>query len=664
MALSEKCRNITQVMMHQRKVCADIREVVALKEVWQNRNQAKQLEVASPQIPSLSMSQSEVHMRSVLQNKYVAGDPATNVRTMFETYFAKGVAKGVKEPLIEQLIDFIKREQQLGDEQVFVYHAANDVIAFAYEVYTKLYQTLMAKERQEVFRAQGHYFKPFANMAEFMAYYSQNNTQNLNNYAQGFNECALSTNLFLFGNHRDDRSRSVRYLLTNFVNRGRLSIKNYYELENALKKIPDESRMAFACRHQQHVRTQENLVSIIDLLPENQRLEFAKNHADKIQRTIGTLNLIEKLPPTQRFDFFQSLPDAVTILPDLAFALRAFTEAEKLLLIEAKAHLLCNGHQLTDLLDNIEPTARYGVACKYADCIRDTHELRSVLHKLQPTTQTAFANLNKELINQPEDLSEVAQGLPEDERHPFALSMQHKLCTSTVVFRMIGMVLPAERSYYVPLLEKYLNDIPALQLLLKYTPQAQWIEVIERNINKINVNFNGFMTKFFDTYCPNECPPSLAKLFQKQRDSDGVSDFIGFIRDIKRLNVSVYLSAFQITVVNIEQILAILKRTPTAQQLQFLGQYDSIIFADANNIIRVLDVLHESHRASYVLAVGAHIPANENRLGALARLPAEHRLGYVDADPNWFAWSPSLKLGTTSPSVDLDPPNQQAKGFY
>ena len=106
-----------------------------------------------------------------------------------------------------------------GRENIYFYHACSNSIAFAYDVYTAIYQALQQDSNVSVFRADSEHFRRFLNINEFVDFYSNHGSKALNNNDKNYNDCALSANVFLFGNHTTATSCSIHYLLNNDVRR-------------------------------------------------------------------------------------------------------------------------------------------------------------------------------------------------------------------------------------------------------------------------------------------------------------------------------------------------------------------------------------------------------------------------------------------------------------
>ena len=168
------------------------------------------------------LSQSEVHLQAILGKAYQQNNPAANVRIFVEKYYRLfGIAddSDQKERLISLTSMMLDSEISGSADYTYFYHGCNDHVAFAYDVYSALYQALQADDQWTALRVDNEHFKSFGNINEFIAHYSANGKQAIDNNGEHYNDCALSTNVFLFGNHDTDTSNSLYYLVANHVAR-------------------------------------------------------------------------------------------------------------------------------------------------------------------------------------------------------------------------------------------------------------------------------------------------------------------------------------------------------------------------------------------------------------------------------------------------------------
>ena len=167
------------------------------------------------------LSQSEIHLKAMLGKHYKPDDLAANVREFIRVHsnnFSLSKDADV-ERLVQYSVALIEQERMHGDDHIYLYHACSNSIAFAYDVYTAIYQILQQDTQWSVFRPESEHFKRFLNISEFIAFYSNHGSQEINNNAKNYNDCALSANVFLFGNHVTSTSCSIHYLLNNDVRR-------------------------------------------------------------------------------------------------------------------------------------------------------------------------------------------------------------------------------------------------------------------------------------------------------------------------------------------------------------------------------------------------------------------------------------------------------------
>lgn len=180
---------------------------------------------------SQSLSQSEVHLKALLGTNYQYNNVDENVRFFIKKYLRnKYYVDRLEDRIINQFVRFIEEEKRNKEKYFYFYHACDSKVGFAYTIYTKLYETLRKEDNWSAFRASQHYFENFPTINEFIAHYSNNGAKDIDNNQENFNECALSTNVFLFGNYGSPSSSSIEYLMTN-------SSRREINLLDLLKKI-------------------------------------------------------------------------------------------------------------------------------------------------------------------------------------------------------------------------------------------------------------------------------------------------------------------------------------------------------------------------------------------------------------------------------------------
>jgi len=168
-------------------------------------------------------SPSELHLQAMMGTAYQQNNLEANVRKFLrekcDWYRELNMNAKAEERFIGQCVQLIQIEKQSRNEYIYFYHACNSEIAFAYHVFTSLYQTLRIEDNWPIFRASKHHFERFPTIQEFIDYYSENGSKEINNDSEHFNDCVLAANIFLFGNHNTSTSCSPHYLLSNSTRR-------------------------------------------------------------------------------------------------------------------------------------------------------------------------------------------------------------------------------------------------------------------------------------------------------------------------------------------------------------------------------------------------------------------------------------------------------------
>ena len=202
---------ITQTVLNRVKVVQELNE----------RNKSHAEPVGSADSGMRTLSQSEIHMKAILQDKFIEGDLEANVRNMLAQYKKhNGESRfEISEILIKKCVEMLEAEKNNGTDYVYFYHSCDSQIAFCYAIYQKIYANLHANNDWSAFRFDQDKFKKFKNIQEFAAYYSNNGSQEINNNVPGYADLALSTNVFLFGNHQQPGSSSIDYMVNNTVAR-------------------------------------------------------------------------------------------------------------------------------------------------------------------------------------------------------------------------------------------------------------------------------------------------------------------------------------------------------------------------------------------------------------------------------------------------------------
>jgi 8-oxo-dGTP pyrophosphatase MutT (NUDIX family) len=188
---------------------AVLREMKALKREVEDDKDTR---------PTPPLSQSELHLKVLLGADYIPGDVRANVALAVKTKVPAAVPVEQEDMLIDDLTRLIKTEKEHPDF-VYFYHACSRKVAFAYQLYTMIHQILQASDAGNAFRCSNEFFQSFEDIAQLIAHYSHNGTRIIDNNEKDFHEVALSTNVFLFGNHRVPSSNSIVYLLQDSTTR-------------------------------------------------------------------------------------------------------------------------------------------------------------------------------------------------------------------------------------------------------------------------------------------------------------------------------------------------------------------------------------------------------------------------------------------------------------
>ena len=191
-------------------------------EIQQGNNQA-------------GFSQSEFHLKTIMGNDFNNEAPlATNIRIFLEdnkykdyrdphnaeSYLEKPsfeYSATVIDKLIPQAVNMINYEKE-HPEKVFFYHGASSEIAYAYTIYTALYKILAADSTVDALRADNALFHRCLNIQSFIAHF-QGLSENgkINDHNSSYIEGAISTNLFLFGNHDIAGENTIRFYTDNYI---------------------------------------------------------------------------------------------------------------------------------------------------------------------------------------------------------------------------------------------------------------------------------------------------------------------------------------------------------------------------------------------------------------------------------------------------------------
>lgn len=156
----------------------------------QSLKMKQQLQVL--QAPTVEISQSELYLHMLLENNYKLNQPDDNISLYFDQHFytEKALTLDEKNRLTDVCRQFIEIEKTNPCGDIYLYHGCDALIAYAYSIYTRLYELLKISEHWPVFR-------------------------NMNDSEMA----TVYTNLFLFGSHNRHLSSSLYYFLKNITHR-------------------------------------------------------------------------------------------------------------------------------------------------------------------------------------------------------------------------------------------------------------------------------------------------------------------------------------------------------------------------------------------------------------------------------------------------------------
>lgn len=158
-------------------------------------------------------SQSEIHLKAVLRENYKKNNPKENIQLFLKNHHD---LPDEKFKSLADICENLLSEEINHPELLYFYHAVDNVVDFAYDVYTKLYKMIYMDERWRALRLDKGQFKKFPTITEFLLHYG---SEFINNNDVGFSDIAISANLFAFGNHLKPTSYSISYVLKNETSR-------------------------------------------------------------------------------------------------------------------------------------------------------------------------------------------------------------------------------------------------------------------------------------------------------------------------------------------------------------------------------------------------------------------------------------------------------------
>ncbi|KTD65113.1 NUDIX hydrolase [Legionella shakespearei] len=163
-----------------------------------------------------ALSQSELHLKTIMGDDFKEDKPIKeNVLKFLTDYFDLKYSEEEEKRLVMQATQMIENERAHPD-RIFFYHGCDSEIAYAYSLYTNLYQILNADSQAVALRTDNALFHKILNINEFIEHFLNiSNNGKVYNYDEGFMETAISTNVFLFGNHKLAGSNTIIYYTKN-----------------------------------------------------------------------------------------------------------------------------------------------------------------------------------------------------------------------------------------------------------------------------------------------------------------------------------------------------------------------------------------------------------------------------------------------------------------
>ncbi len=202
-----------------------IRVLGELKQNFEsNASSIKQRKLSNKKVP---LSQSELHIKTILKNKYIEGDLERNIENFVHSNYLE-LSYLDKAKLIETANNFIRQEKEDNDKYIYFYHSCSSDVAFVYEIYSSLSKWLEIRPNLFTFRIFNKTFQKFKSLEEFTDYFSQNGSQEINDNSDDYADCVISTNPFLFGNYQTSGESTIHYWINNYTDR-ELHLKSLLE---------------------------------------------------------------------------------------------------------------------------------------------------------------------------------------------------------------------------------------------------------------------------------------------------------------------------------------------------------------------------------------------------------------------------------------------------
>ena len=169
------------------------------------------------------LSHSELHLRVLFGAEYQENNLESNVVKALDKVIMKSspnltLDSDKRAQIVIKLMHFMSVDQENSD-QISLFHACDELVAFLYEIYSMLHQMMRMNEGWSAFRPTNQPFANFEDVGKLIHHYSNGGTQLIDNNTEKFHEIAVAVNTALFGNHDVMSSNSVHYFLNNITRR-------------------------------------------------------------------------------------------------------------------------------------------------------------------------------------------------------------------------------------------------------------------------------------------------------------------------------------------------------------------------------------------------------------------------------------------------------------
>lgn len=203
----QKRRQIAKTLLQQSRVLRELK--------------ASHIPFTNPFNPvACDLLQAEIHLQALLGNDFIPKDDYGNLERFVESkYKREGSFADLanRQRLTEIVNDFMQHERA-NPELIDCFHACNHIVSFTYKLYSSIYEILNACDDWRALRIDTGQFR-YRSIQEFIAYFSDDGKHPINNNEADYHECAISANIFPFGNHKTPTSSSPHYLMENDVRR-------------------------------------------------------------------------------------------------------------------------------------------------------------------------------------------------------------------------------------------------------------------------------------------------------------------------------------------------------------------------------------------------------------------------------------------------------------